>query len=167
MRPPIGRGRGVRFSPAAAPGTPAIVMRGTLDATNLRVVGSGASSQLADRLTEKLPAEEPSPPTTKAEATASDAVGFPENFGDPTDLTSTPKAYATKFFNKLTEEEKWNLEQDLLNSMLNNAWGKADVESSEIQNFKKEVGQFCDKLLVKRKVSPSSPQVSRRKLSKS
>ena len=49
-------------------------MRGTLDATNLRVVGSGASSQLADRLTEKLPAEEPSPPTTKAEATANDAV---------------------------------------------------------------------------------------------
>ena len=29
---------------------------------------------MADRLAEKLPAEEPSPPTTKAEATASDAV---------------------------------------------------------------------------------------------
>ncbi|KAK1561305.1 hypothetical protein QYE76_048313 [Lolium multiflorum] len=34
-------------------------------------------------------------------------------------ITSTPKAYATKFFNKLSEE-KWELEQDLLNAMLNN-----------------------------------------------
>jgi hypothetical protein len=33
----------------------------------------------------------------------------------------------------------------------------------EIQNFK-EIGKFCDKLLVKRKVTPSSPQVYRRKL---
>ena len=70
MRPPIGRGRGVRFSPATAPSTPAIVMRGTLDAYNLRVVGSSGGSQLA----EKLPTEEPSPPTSKAEATASDAA---------------------------------------------------------------------------------------------
>ncbi|KAK1609379.1 hypothetical protein QYE76_033052 [Lolium multiflorum] len=57
--------------------------------------------------------------------------------------------------NSLAEEdfqtEKWDLEQDLLNSMLNNAWGKADAESSQIQNFKKEIGQFCDQLLVKRK----------------
>ena len=74
MRPSVGRGRGVRFSPATAPSTPAIVMRGTLDASNLRVVGSSGGSQLADRLAEKLPAEEPSPPTTKAEATASDAA---------------------------------------------------------------------------------------------
>jgi hypothetical protein len=57
----------------------------------------------------------------KAEAAASDIVVFPKNFGDPADLTSTPKAYATKFFNKLTEAEKWELEQDLLNSMLENA----------------------------------------------
>jgi hypothetical protein len=42
----------------------------------------------------------------KAEAAARHAVGFPKNFGDPTNLTSTPKAYATKFFNKLTETEK-------------------------------------------------------------
>jgi hypothetical protein len=101
----------------------------------------------------------------KAEAAASDAVDFPNNFGDPTDLTSTPKAYATKFFNKLTEAEKWDLEQDLLNAMLSNAWGKPDADSSpEIQNFKKEVGQFCDQLLCKHKVLPSSPQVYRRKL---
>ncbi|KAK1649320.1 hypothetical protein QYE76_067125 [Lolium multiflorum] len=59
----------------------------------------------------------------KAEAGAGDVVVFPKNFGDPADLTSTPKAYATKFFNKLTEAEKWELEQDLLNAMLNNAWG--------------------------------------------
>jgi hypothetical protein len=41
----------------------------------------------------------------KAEAPANDAIIFPENFGDPTDLYSTPKAYATKFFHKLTEAE--------------------------------------------------------------
>jgi hypothetical protein len=88
----------------------------------------------------------------KAEATAKDAVGFPNNFGDPSDLFSTPKAYSHKFFNKLTEIEKWELEQDLLNSMLNNAWGKADIESSEIQNHKKEISEFFDQLLIKRKV---------------
>ncbi|KAK1618975.1 hypothetical protein QYE76_024492 [Lolium multiflorum] len=87
----------------------------------------------------------------KAEAGAGDVVVFPENFGDPSDLTSTPKAYATKFFNKLTEAEKWELEQDLLNAMLNNAWGKPDAISSEIQDFKKGVGQFFDKLLCKQK----------------
>ncbi|KAK1692560.1 hypothetical protein QYE76_009257 [Lolium multiflorum] len=87
----------------------------------------------------------------KAEAAASDMVVFPKNFGDPTDLTSTTKAYATKNFNKLTEAEKWELEQDLLNSMLSNAWGKPDSESSEIQDFKKEAGQFFDRLICKRK----------------
>jgi hypothetical protein len=102
--------------------------------------------------------------TGKAEAAASDIVIFPKNFGDPADLTSTPKAYATKFFNKLTEAEKWDLEQDLLNAMMSNAWGKPDTESSEIQDFKKGVGQFLDKLLCKQKVFPSSPQVCRRKL---
>ncbi|KAK1627433.1 hypothetical protein QYE76_001748 [Lolium multiflorum] len=84
-------------------------------------------------------------------AGAGDVVVFPKNFGDPTDLTSTPKAYATKFFNKLTEAEKWELEQDLLNAMLNNAWGKPDVATSEIQDFKKDVGQFFDKLICKQK----------------
>ncbi|KAK1650983.1 hypothetical protein QYE76_068788 [Lolium multiflorum] len=88
----------------------------------------------------------------KAEAVASEIVVFPKNFGDPADLTSTPKAYATKFFNKLTEAEIWELEQDLLNSMLDNAWSKPDAESSEIQDFKKEICQFLDKLLYKRKV---------------
>ncbi|KAK1630098.1 hypothetical protein QYE76_004413 [Lolium multiflorum] len=63
-------------------------------------------------------------------------------------------AYATKFFNKLTEAEKWELEQDLLNAMLNNAWGKPDAATSEIQDFKKDVGQFFDKLICKQKVLP-------------
>ncbi|KAK1677097.1 hypothetical protein QYE76_037945 [Lolium multiflorum] len=87
----------------------------------------------------------------KAEAGAGDVVVFPKNFGDPADLTSTPKAYATKFFNKLTEAEKWELEQDLLNAMLNNPWGKLDAATSEIQDFKKDVGQFFDKLICKQK----------------
>ncbi|KAK1608525.1 hypothetical protein QYE76_032198 [Lolium multiflorum] len=87
----------------------------------------------------------------KVGAGAGDVVVFPKNFGDPADLTSTPKAYATKFFNKLTEAEKWELEQDLLNAMLNNAWGKPDAATSEIQDFKKDVGQFFDKLICKQK----------------
>ncbi|KAK1607183.1 hypothetical protein QYE76_030856 [Lolium multiflorum] len=87
----------------------------------------------------------------KIGAGAGDVVVFPKNFGDPADLTSTPKAYATKFFNKLTKAEKWELEQDLLNAMLNNAWGKPDAATSEIQDFKKDVGQFFDKLICKQK----------------
>ncbi|KAK1642541.1 hypothetical protein QYE76_060346 [Lolium multiflorum] len=87
----------------------------------------------------------------KVGAGAGDVVVFPKNFGDPADLTSTPKAYATKFFNKLTEAEKWELEQDLLNAMLNNAWGKPDATTSEIQDFKKDVGQSFDKLICKQK----------------
>ncbi|KAK1609928.1 hypothetical protein QYE76_033601 [Lolium multiflorum] len=87
----------------------------------------------------------------KAEAGAGDVVVFPKYFGDPADLTSTPKAYATKFFNKLSETEKWELEQDLLNAMLNNTWGKPDAATSEIQDFKKDVDQFFDKLICKQK----------------
>ncbi|KAK1600866.1 hypothetical protein QYE76_017953 [Lolium multiflorum] len=87
----------------------------------------------------------------KAGDGAGDIVVFPKNFGDPADITSTPKAYATKFFNKLSEAEKWELEQDLLNAMLNNAWGKPDAATSEIQDFKKDIGQFFDKLVCKQK----------------
>ncbi|KAK1551493.1 hypothetical protein QYE76_008269 [Lolium multiflorum] len=87
----------------------------------------------------------------KAGEGTGDIVVFPKNFGDPADTTSTPKAYATKFFNKLTEAEKWELEQDLLNAMLNNAWGKPDSRTSEIQDFKKNIGQFCDQLICKQK----------------
>ncbi|KAK1648820.1 hypothetical protein QYE76_066625 [Lolium multiflorum] len=87
----------------------------------------------------------------RAGAGAGDVVVFPKNFGDPADLTSTPKAYATKFFKQLTEAEKWELEQDLLNAMLNNAWGKPDAGTSEIQDFKKGVGEFFDKLICKQK----------------
>jgi hypothetical protein len=64
----------------------------------------------------------------KVEAGAHDAIVFPANFGDPSDVYATPKTYSTKFFNNLTEAEKWELEQDLLNYVLNNAWGKADAE---------------------------------------
>ncbi|KAK1593388.1 hypothetical protein QYE76_059306 [Lolium multiflorum] len=79
----------------------------------------------------KGPAQEETQDQGEAEVTSSEKVGagagdvviFPKNFGDPTDLTSTPKAYATKKFKQLTEAEKWELEQDLLNAMLNNAWG--------------------------------------------
>ena len=74
MRAALGRGRGVRFSLAAAPGTPVAPMRGTLQATNLRVVGSGDGPKLSERLAEKLPLEEPSSPTDKAEAPANDAL---------------------------------------------------------------------------------------------
>ncbi|KAK1618960.1 hypothetical protein QYE76_024477 [Lolium multiflorum] len=35
--------------------------------------------------------------------------------------------------------------------MLNNAWGKPDAATSEIQDFKKDVGQFFDKLICKQK----------------
>ncbi|KAK1612405.1 hypothetical protein QYE76_036078 [Lolium multiflorum] len=77
--------------------------------------------------------------SNKAEATAKDA-----NFGDPSDLYATPKAYSTKLFSKLTEAEKWELKQDLLNSMLNNAWGKADAECPDIQNHKRDIREFFD-----------------------
>ena len=85
-----------------------------------------------------------------------DAVAFPDNFGDPSNLYCTLKAYSHKFFHKLTEAEKWELEQDLLNSMLSNAWGKADIDSSEIQLHKMEISDFFDQLLVKRKVNQYS-----------
>ncbi|KAK1664932.1 hypothetical protein QYE76_053091 [Lolium multiflorum] len=107
----------------------------------------------------KGPAQEETQDQGEAEVTSSEKVGagagdvvvFPKNFGDPTDLTSTPKAYATKIFKQLTEPEKWELEQDLLNAMLNNAWGKPDAGTSEIQDFKKGVGEFLDKLICKQK----------------
>ncbi|KAK1615358.1 hypothetical protein QYE76_020875 [Lolium multiflorum] len=77
------------------------------------------------------------------------------------EVTSSEKAYATKFFNKLTETEKWDLEQDLLNAMLNNAWGKPDATTSEIQDFKKGVGEFFDKLVCKQKRNADSETIKR------
>ncbi|KAK1698170.1 hypothetical protein QYE76_014867 [Lolium multiflorum] len=105
----------------------------------------GSQKVTASRVSTKKPI------TNKAEASAKDVVAFPANFGDPSDLFATPKAYSHKFFYKLMEAEKWELEQDLLNSMLNNALGKADVECSDIQNHKREISEFYDQLLVKRK----------------
>ncbi|KAK1645764.1 hypothetical protein QYE76_063569 [Lolium multiflorum] len=117
--------------------------------------GDGSSSAARRAAPEgpqdKAPEETEVNSQDKAEATAHDAVTFPANFGDPTNLWSTPKAYSHKFFHKLTEAEKWDLEQDLLNSLMANAWGKADVESFEIQIHKKEMCDFFDQLLAKRK----------------
>ena len=69
-----------------------------------------------------------------------------------------------KLFNKLTEKEKWELQQDFLDSLMNNAWSKADSQSYEIEMYKKKTCELMDSLLTKRKVthSLSSPQVSRR-----
>ncbi|KAK1602899.1 hypothetical protein QYE76_037666 [Lolium multiflorum] len=79
--------------------------------------GSGGKGPINDKTEGQSQGEAEVNSSGKAEATAGDMVVFPKNFGDPADLTSTPKAYATKFFNKLTEAEKWELEQDLLNAM--------------------------------------------------
>ncbi|KAK1665218.1 hypothetical protein QYE76_053377 [Lolium multiflorum] len=70
--------------------------------------------------------------------------------------TGSNSGICYQVFHKLTEAEKWELEQDLLNAMLNNAWGKPDAATSEIQDFKKDVGQFFDKLICKQKVLPSA-----------
>ncbi|KAK1614812.1 hypothetical protein QYE76_020329 [Lolium multiflorum] len=109
----------------------------------------------------KGPAQEETQDQGEAEVTSSEKVGagagdvvvFPKNFGDPADLTSTPKAYATKIFKQLTEAEKWELEQDLLNAMLN-AWGKPDAgassslatTSSELENLRSSYQELEIKL---------------------
>lgn len=139
-------------SPAPAAPTPPEVIPVSSD----RAGGddSGGKGPINDEFEGRSQGEAEEVSSGKAEAATGDMVVFPKNFGDPVDLTSTPKAYATKFFNKLTEAEKWELEQDLLNAMLNNAWGKPDVETSEIQDAKKNIGQFFDKLVCKQKVTP-------------
>ncbi|KAM0910076.1 hypothetical protein ACQ4PT_014405 [Festuca glaucescens] len=86
----------------------------------------------------------------KAEAPANDALVFPPET-DPSDCHATPKAYATKFFHKLTEAEKWELEQDLLNSLLNNAWSKVDSQSYEIEQHKRKTCELLDGLIIKHK----------------
>ncbi|KAK1685390.1 hypothetical protein QYE76_046238 [Lolium multiflorum] len=136
-------------SPAPAAPTPPEVIPVSSD----RAGGddSGGKGPINDEFEGRSQGEADEISSGKAEATTGDMVVFPKNFGDPADLTSTPKAYATKFFNKLTEAEKWELEQDLLNAMLNNVWGKLDVETSEIQDAKKNIGQFFDKLVCKQK----------------
>ena len=49
-------------------------MRGTLQATNLRVVGFSGNPPLTERQAEKLPLEESPSPTDKAEAPAKDTL---------------------------------------------------------------------------------------------
>ncbi|KAK1698844.1 hypothetical protein QYE76_015541 [Lolium multiflorum] len=136
-------------SPAPAASTPPEIIPVSSDRAGRD--GSGDKGPVNDETEGQSWGEAEVNSSGKAEATAGDMVVFPKNFGDPADLTSTPKAYAMKFFNKLSEAEKWELEQDLLNAMLNNAWGKPDVETSEIQDFKKNIGQFFDKLVCKQK----------------
>ncbi|KAK1644774.1 hypothetical protein QYE76_062579 [Lolium multiflorum] len=65
------------------------------------------------------------------------------------------EAYATKFFNKLTEAEKWELEQDLLNAMLNNAWGNRMPRRRKSRNLRRtSLRQAC----LQTKGTPSSPK---------
>ncbi|KAM0913770.1 hypothetical protein ACQ4PT_011943 [Festuca glaucescens] len=110
---------------------------------------SGNFRAAAEKAKDKEEAEVTS--ADKAEAPADDAIVFAPETGDPSDCHATPKAYATKFFHKLTETEKWELEQDLLNSFLSNAWSKADAQSYEIEQHKKKTCELLDNLLVKRK----------------
>ena len=71
----LGRGRHTRFSPAAAPGTPVVPVRGTLHSDRLRITGPGDGPKLSDRLENKRPLVESTTPNTKAEALAKDALG--------------------------------------------------------------------------------------------
>ncbi|KAK1643627.1 hypothetical protein QYE76_061432 [Lolium multiflorum] len=106
----------------------------------------------------KSPAVGPTTPVPPSTSHPTPRPSPPQADPSPPPAANTPPeiipAYATKFFNKLSEAEKWELEQDLLNAMLNNAWGKPDSATSEIQDFKKNVGQFLDKLICKQKVLP-------------
>ena len=68
------KGRGIRFSPATAPGTPVVPVCGTLQSDNLRITSLGDGPKLTDWLAEKRPLVEPSSPTNKAEAPANDAL---------------------------------------------------------------------------------------------
>ena len=70
----LGRGRQTRFSPAAAPGTPIVPMRGTLHADRLRITGPGGGPNLSDHLESKRPLVETTTSNTKAEAPAKDAL---------------------------------------------------------------------------------------------
>ncbi|KAK1606895.1 hypothetical protein QYE76_030568 [Lolium multiflorum] len=103
----------------------------------------------------KSPAVGPPTPAPPSASHTTPQPSPPQADQSPPPAANTPPeivpAYATKFFNKLTEAEKSELEQDLLNAMLNNAWGKPDAATSEIQDFKKDVGQFFDKLICKQK----------------
>jgi hypothetical protein len=85
---------------------------------------------------------------------------------------SRPNAYMVKLFSKLEEAERWELQEDFLNSLMKEVWGKPDAPSYEIEQFKKKctnfieqfkkkTAEFADGLLTQRKViSPySSPQV--------
>lgn len=86
-----------------------------------------------------------------AEATAKDAMVIttePEAPGS----SAKPKAYTTKLFGKLTEAEKWELQQDLINGMMKDVWQDSDKEFDAIELYKKKSNEFLDKHLQMRKV---------------
>ena len=70
----LGRGRPTRFSPAAAPSTPAVLVQGTLHSDILRITSPGDGPKLSDRLEGKRAAAGTTTSNTTAEAPAKDAV---------------------------------------------------------------------------------------------
>ena len=66
--------------------------------------------------------------------------------------SAKPKAYTTKLFGKLTEAEKWELQQDLINGMMKDVWQDSDKEFDAIELYKKKTNEFLDKHLQMRKV---------------
>ncbi|KAK1604681.1 hypothetical protein QYE76_028354 [Lolium multiflorum] len=96
---------------------------------------------------EKKDKEEPEVTSAdKAEAAAHHAIVLPMET-DPSKCLATPKAYAIKLFHKLTEAAKSELQQDLMNSFMNNAWSKADSQSYDIEQYKKNSCEFLDNIL--------------------
>ena len=70
----IRRGRQTRFSSATAPGTPAILMQGTLHADNLRITDPSDGPHMSDRMAGKNLAVMTTTSNTTAKSLAKDAV---------------------------------------------------------------------------------------------
>ncbi|KAM0902744.1 hypothetical protein ACQ4PT_019045 [Festuca glaucescens] len=86
----------------------------------------------------------------RAEARAKDALLFTQATGAP-GPSSKPKAYMVNLFSKLSEAEKWELQQDLLNSMLQDVCEEPDKEYEALAAYKKKSVEFLDKHLQTRK----------------
>ncbi|KAM0826954.1 hypothetical protein ACQ4PT_068518 [Festuca glaucescens] len=87
-----------------------------------------------------------------AEAMAKDAMVIPPETA-ALGPSVWPKAYQIKLFRKLTEAEKWELQQDLLNEMMKDVWAESDKEFDAIELYKKKSNEFLDKHLKMRKVN--------------
>ncbi|KAM0826953.1 hypothetical protein ACQ4PT_068518 [Festuca glaucescens] len=85
-----------------------------------------------------------------AEAMAKDAMVIPPETA-ALGPSVWPKAYQIKLFRKLTEAEKWELQQDLLNEMMKDVWAESDKEFDAIELYKKKSNEFLDKHLKMRK----------------